>query len=73
MKKFAEAHDVIWSESIKLTRDSMQHAAGWIDAEFGKGYAKKHPEFLATFISATMTAYSGSVIAAAIQDSRGRK
>jgi hypothetical protein len=73
MKKFDEAHDVIWEEAIKLTRDSLQHAPAWIDAELGKGYAKKHPEFLASFISAAMTAYAGSLIAAAIQDSPGGK
>jgi hypothetical protein len=72
MKKFAEAHDAIWDEAAMLTRDTMQHAAGWIDDQFGKGYAKRHPEFLASFLAAAMNAYSGSVIAAAIQDSNSR-
>jgi len=73
MKEFAEAHDAIWDEATTLTRDTMQHAVGWIDDEFGRGYAKRHPELLASFISAAMNAYSGSVIAAAIQDSNNRE
>jgi hypothetical protein len=71
MKKFPEAHDLICEESIHLTRDSLDTAIRWIDKSFGKDYAKQHPELLASFISATMTAYAGSLIAAAIQDSRG--
>ena len=70
MKKLSKARDVIWNDAAILTKDSMEQAKGWIDQEFGKGYCEKHPELLAAFISATMTAYSGSVIASAIQESK---
>jgi hypothetical protein len=71
MNKFPEARDLIWDESIKLTRLTLEHAAGWIDKELGKGFSKQHPELLASFISATMTGYAGAVIAAAIEKSGG--
>ncbi len=73
MNKSPKTRDLIWDESIQLTRDSLQHAVGWIDADLGQGYAKKHPQILAAFISATMNAYAGSVIADAIQNSSGDK
>lgn len=69
MKKFSQERSAIWNEAVLCAKDTMEHAKGWIDQEFGKGYAKKHPEVVAAFISATMTAYAGSVIAAAIQES----
>ena len=70
MNKFADAHDVIWDECIHLTQGTLNQRAGWIDHTFGKDYAKQHPELLAAYLSATMLGYAGSVIAAAIQDSR---
>ena len=73
MNKFAEAHDVIWDECIHLTQNTLNQGDGWIDDAFGKGYAKQHPELLAAYLSATMLGYAGSVIAAAIQDSRPRE
>ena len=73
MKKFAEARDAIHAGVLELTDDTLEHAIGWIDGKLGKDYAKGHPELLASIISATMTGYAGSVIAAAVQDSRGRE
>ena len=73
MKKFAESRDAIHAGVLELTHDTLEHAIGWIDGKFGKDYAKGHPELLASFVSAAMIGYAGSVIAAAIQDSRGRE
>ena len=70
MKEFPEARDLIWDGCVHFTQDTLNQGAGWIDHTFGKDYAKQHPELLAAYLSATMLGYAGSIIAAAIQDSR---
>ena len=70
MNKFAEAHDLIWDECVHHTQSTLEQGASWIKHTFGEDYAKQHPELLAAYLSATMLGYAGSVIAAAIQDSR---
>ena len=39
-----------------------------IDAKFGKGYAKTHPELFGKFIQASVSEYSSNCIAKALYD-----
>lgn len=41
----------------------MHRAIESIDGQFGKGYAKDHPELIGAFMQAAATDYQGTIIA----------
>ncbi|MEG1899425.1 MAG: hypothetical protein RR183_07100 [Bacteroidales bacterium] len=46
----------------------LTYAVRAIDTEFGKGYAKEHPELVSGYIQASSLDMSASMIAKSIQD-----
>jgi ABC-type phosphate/phosphonate transport system permease subunit len=68
MDKFHVAHDAIWDANIQAVQMTIDQLNGYLTYRFGKDYCRKHPEVLAAMVQSTMTAFAGSLIAAAIQD-----
>ncbi len=55
-------------EDENYTAKAMREGVAAIDAEFGEGYARAHPELLAAFIQSEATQAAGFAVACEIND-----
>jgi len=66
---FVEADNYTLLQQAPMTAEQyMRHGAERIDATFGDGYAKKHPELVAAFMQTAAIDLGTSIIARAIDN-----
>lgn len=60
-------NETLFRQAPSTAQDYMMNAVKDIDAYFGKGFAKAHPELIAAYMQTAAIDMSGAVIARAIE------
>ena len=72
IERITASADTLMRQASMTASDYMRAAVHEIDAQFGKGYAKAHPELVAAFMSTAAQDFHTGLMAATIQDLSSR-
>jgi hypothetical protein len=68
LEKITMSSSELLNDSVSTARRYFREAVEYIETQFGKGYAEKHPELIVGFMQTASQEFNTSIMAKCVQD-----